>query len=75
VPKHQPLGAALPEVTAKGRPVAADGEPEGQASYEMANLRPERTGLPFVVFISQKAARGTTCGSKSHMARRSGRKW
>jgi Domain of unknown function (DUF4160) len=22
--------------------------------YEMANLRPERTGLPFVVFISQR---------------------
>ncbi|MBV9815419.1 MAG: hypothetical protein JO229_06660 [Alphaproteobacteria bacterium] len=27
---------------------------EGQAGFEMANLRPERTGLPFVVFISQK---------------------
>jgi hypothetical protein len=27
---------------------------EGQASFDMANLRPERTGLPFVVFISQK---------------------
>jgi hypothetical protein len=27
---------------------------EGQALFEMANLRPERTGLPFVVFISQK---------------------
>jgi hypothetical protein len=26
----------------------------GQASFAMANLRPERTGLPFVVFISQK---------------------
>ena len=26
----------------------------GQALFEMANLRPERTGLPFVVFISQK---------------------
>jgi hypothetical protein len=26
----------------------------GQASFEMANLRPERTGLPFVVFVSQK---------------------
>ena len=25
----------------------------GQADFEMANLRPERTGLPFVVFISQ----------------------
>ncbi len=29
-------------------------EAEGQALFEMANLRPERTGLPFVVFISQK---------------------
>src|SRR5262245_36173167 len=29
-------------------------ESAGQATYEMANLRPERTGLPFVVFISQK---------------------
>jgi len=28
-------------------------EAEGQALFEMANLRPERTGLPFVVFISQ----------------------
>jgi hypothetical protein len=27
---------------------------EGQADFEMANLRPERTGLPFIVFISQK---------------------
>jgi hypothetical protein len=26
----------------------------GQAGFDMANLRPERTGLPFVVFISQK---------------------
>ncbi len=26
----------------------------GQALFEMANLRPERTGLPFVVFICQK---------------------
>lgn len=28
---------------------------DGQALFEMANLRPEKTGLPFVVFISQKA--------------------
>lgn len=27
---------------------------EGQATYGMANLRPERTGLPFIVFISQR---------------------
>ncbi|HJU16591.1 MAG TPA: hypothetical protein VJ770_08965 [Stellaceae bacterium] len=26
----------------------------GQALFEMANLRPERTGLPFIVFISQR---------------------
>lgn len=26
----------------------------GQALFEIANLRPERTGLPFVVFISQR---------------------
>ena len=26
----------------------------GRASFDIANLRPERTGLPFVVFISQK---------------------
>jgi hypothetical protein len=26
----------------------------GQAGYDMANLRPARTGLPFVVFVSQK---------------------
>jgi hypothetical protein len=32
----------------------ADNQPEGQALFDMANLRPERTGLPFVVFISQK---------------------
>ena len=31
-----------------------DDDAEGQAAFEMANLRPERTGLPFVVFISQK---------------------
>jgi len=29
-------------------------EAAGQALFEMANLRPEGTGLPFVVFISQK---------------------
>jgi hypothetical protein len=29
-------------------------EAAGQATFDMANLRPERTGLPFVVFISQR---------------------
>ena len=32
------------------RPAAA----QGQALFDMANLRPEKTGLPFVVFISQR---------------------
>jgi len=30
-------------------------EAQGQAAYEVANLRPETTGLPFVVWISQQA--------------------
>jgi hypothetical protein len=34
-------------------PVASD-TAAGQATFDMANLRPERTGLPFVVFISQR---------------------
>jgi hypothetical protein len=54
VAKHQPLRDTRPDITEKRKPVAAEGGPEGQASYEMANLRPDRTGLPFVVFISQK---------------------
>ena len=29
-------------------------EAQGQALFNMANLRPSRTGLPFVVFISQR---------------------
>jgi len=29
--------------------------PEGEALFEMANLSPKRTGLPFVVWISPKA--------------------
>ncbi len=29
-------------------------EAQGQATFGMANLRKERTGLPFIVFISQK---------------------
>jgi len=30
-------------------------EPEGDSLFEMANLSPKRTGLPFVVWISPKA--------------------
>jgi hypothetical protein len=33
-------------------------KPEGQAGFEMANLRPDRTGLPFVVFMSQRGGAG-----------------
>ena len=29
-------------------------QPQGQATFEMANLRSSTTGLPFVVFISQR---------------------
>jgi hypothetical protein len=29
-------------------------EPPGQATFEMANLRPKTTGLKFVVYISQR---------------------
>lgn len=28
--------------------------PEGQATFEMANLRSKQTGLPFVVWVSQR---------------------
>jgi hypothetical protein len=34
-----------------GRPA---GGAQGQATFEMANLRPQKTGLPFVVFVSQR---------------------
>ena len=30
-------------------------EAQGQATYDLANLRPGTTGLPFVVWISQRA--------------------
>ena len=34
--------------------VSPTDEPQGQATFGMANLRKERTGLPFIVFMSQK---------------------
>ena len=52
------------EVTATSRkksfpkPGRAEPKPEAQVTYEIANLRPERTGLPFVVFISQRGGTG-----------------
>lgn len=39
---------------ASAKSALAPDEAEGQALFEMANLRPEGIGLPFVVFISQK---------------------
>jgi hypothetical protein len=49
---RNPASAAPIRKPAKANRV--EDEAEGQALFEMANLRPERTGLPFVVFISQK---------------------
>jgi hypothetical protein len=49
--KNPSLAKSLGTPT-KAKPV--EDEAEGQALSEIANLRPERTGLPFVVFISQK---------------------
>jgi hypothetical protein len=46
VPKVKLKEVATEEIAAE--------EIAGQALFEMANLRPERTGLPFVVFISQR---------------------
>jgi len=51
--------AAKPSDTARAvsrsaRLKESDNEPQGQALFDLANLRPERTGLPFVGFMSQK---------------------
>ena len=43
----------MEKVFINAREVASE-DSTGQATFDMANLRPERTGLPFVVFISQK---------------------
>ena len=37
-------------------PARSTDDAQGQATYGMANLRKERTGLPCIVFISQKDA-------------------
>jgi hypothetical protein len=52
LPTKEVTSTTRRKVSAKPR--HANPEPEGQATYKMADLRPERTGLPFVVFISQK---------------------
>lgn len=51
-----PVRAAKPEINRSAAEAAtpAVDEPQGQALFDLANLRPERTGLPFVVFISQR---------------------
>jgi len=55
------IGGMAERATAGGTDIAAERrrkskapEAQGQALFDMANLRPERTGLPFVVFISQR---------------------
>jgi hypothetical protein len=40
--------------TTNEKDVHSEGNVDGQAGFEMANLRPERAGLPFIVFISRK---------------------
>jgi len=45
----------LSEISSKKR-ARVEAQVEGQALFEMANLRPECAGPPFVVFISQKAS-------------------
>jgi hypothetical protein len=52
MPTKERTGATHSEPSS--RPARVQFEAEGQATFEMANLRPERTGLPFVVFISQR---------------------
>jgi hypothetical protein len=42
----------LPMTLAQDQEVAA--APEGQVTFEMANLRPQTTKLPFVVWVSQR---------------------
>src|SRR5260370_42161132 len=59
VAKHQPLTETLSDITAKPKSEVAEGEPERQPSYAMANLPPERTGLAFLVFISKKGGAPT----------------
>ncbi len=44
----------MPARATRPTTIPSEPEPQGQALFDMANLRPERTGLPFVVFISQK---------------------
>jgi hypothetical protein len=50
--------SGIPKKQVSEKSGRAKDESEGQALFEMANLRPERTGLPFVVFISQKGGAG-----------------
>jgi hypothetical protein len=48
-----PGRSARRPVNAIVEPVASEAT-AGQATFDVANLRPERTGLPFVIFISQR---------------------
>ncbi len=44
--------ASQPDATPQS--TSSSEEPQGQATYDMSDLRPDRTGLPFIVFISQR---------------------
>ena len=43
-----------PRITEPRPSVGDQAGTQGQATFGMSNLRPERTGLPFIVFISQR---------------------
>jgi hypothetical protein len=45
----------LSEISSKKR-AGVEAQVKGQALFKMANFAAGRTGLPFVVFISQKAS-------------------
>ena len=55
-PTFHPAAAFQPasQPDTSSRKASFSEEPEGQATYGTANLRPEKTGLPFIVFISQR---------------------
>jgi hypothetical protein len=54
-PKGGTLTALALEISMDAPTVLPTATAQGQAEYGMANLRAKTTGLPFVVFISQRA--------------------
>ncbi len=53
-PRDAPANSA--GMTAQPTSAPTADQPPGQATFEMANLRPKTTGLPFIVFISQRGS-------------------